>query len=90
MAVPQRTGEEKPRIQKINPPKIPWIDGNDNPSIDGGIDHLFKSKEEEISLLGRDGENLFQTFEKPIAIFEEIVEGEEGEEEPNHKGGEAF
>jgi hypothetical protein len=46
--------------------------------------------DEKISLLGRKGNGLLQSFKKTTPIFKKIVEGEKGEEESSDKGGKSF
>jgi hypothetical protein len=46
--------------------------------------------DEKVSLLGGEGNNLLQSFEKTTSIFKKIVEREEGKEESSDKRGESL
>jgi hypothetical protein len=46
--------------------------------------------DEKISLLGGEGNNLLQSFEKTTPVFKKIVEREEGKEESSDKGGKSL
>jgi hypothetical protein len=46
--------------------------------------------DEKLPLLGGEGNDLLQSFEKMTSIFKNIVEGEEGKEESSDKGGKSL